>query len=34
VEPDGAPDTGVRGQGVPLIQSAKKVRTDGDDATS
>ena len=27
VEPAGAPDTGVRGQAVPVIQSMKRVKT-------
>ena len=30
VEPDGAPDTGIRGQGVPTVQASKKVKTDGE----
>lgn len=30
VEPDGGPDTGVRGQAVPTIQSAKKAKTTED----
>lgn len=28
VEPDGGPDVGQRGQGVPLIQASKKVKTE------
>ena len=32
VEPDGAPDTGIRGQGVPTIQASKKVKTDGEES--
>lgn len=28
VEPDGGPDAGVRGAGVPVIQSSKKTKTD------
>ena len=28
VEPDGGPNTGIRGAGVPVIQSAKKTKTD------
>ncbi|KAI0369515.1 hypothetical protein BV20DRAFT_1020563 [Pilatotrama ljubarskyi] len=33
VEPDGGPNVGVRGQGVPVIQSSKKAKTDGDAAS-
>ena len=34
VEPDGSADTGVRGQGVPTIQSAKKAKTEDGNAVS
>ncbi|KAI0742983.1 hypothetical protein C8Q80DRAFT_1273557 [Daedaleopsis nitida] len=30
VEPDGGPNMGIRGQGVPVIQSTKKTKTDAD----
>ncbi|KAI0830362.1 hypothetical protein BC628DRAFT_1532193 [Trametes gibbosa] len=30
VEPDGGPNMGLRGQGVPVIQSSKKAKTDGE----
>lgn len=33
VEPDGGPDAGVRGVGVPVIQSSKKPKTDEAPAT-
>ena len=28
IEPDGGPDVGVRGQGVPLIKTIKKTKTE------
>jgi lupus La protein len=35
VEPDGGPDVGVRGNNVPpVLQSAKKAKTDAGDATT
>lgn len=33
MEPDGGPNMGVRGQGVPVIQSSKKAKTDGEAAS-
>lgn len=32
VEPDGGPDVGLRGQGVPVVQSAKKAKTEIDES--
>ena len=33
VEPDGGPNVGQRGQGVPVIQAAKKAKTEGEAAS-
>ena len=30
VEPDGGPNVGVRGQGVPVVQASKKAKTEGE----